>query len=130
MDCASAKRIYDPLIQHKNHFRVGVHALRTLEEANASYGVIFSDYLTATAGARFDPPITFEAVPLYASGVYDAVNAANIDFIFANSGLYSCLGIEWGIQGLATVTTKVTGTVLSRQSFAAMLSTLLPLSIA
>jgi hypothetical protein len=113
MDCASAKRLYDPLIDHKNHFRVGVQALVTLEVANASYGAVFADYLTATAGTRFDPPLTFEAVPLYEADIYNAIEAADIDFLFVNSGLYSCIGIEYGIQGLATVTTDVKGSVMS-----------------
>jgi hypothetical protein len=107
--CVVDKIAYDPLIHHKNHFIVGVHALRTLEEANATYAQIFSEYLTATAGTRFNPPITFDMVPLYSTGLYHAVDTKSVDFVFANSGLYSCIGIEWGIQGLATVVQAFNG---------------------
>lgn len=50
------------------------------------YNKTFSDYLTATAGQRFDPPVEFEMVPVNFQGLFDAVQEDSIDFIYANPG--------------------------------------------
>lgn len=59
MDCTSSILPFDPL-QHKTTYKVAVHAVRGLNAARNANIKIYEDYLTATAGQRFDPPIKFE----------------------------------------------------------------------
>ena len=76
--CNLGKRPLDPL-QHKRKYRLGVHAIRGEEAAYKEYNQVFSDYLTATAGQRFDPPIEFEMVPVSFQGLFDAVAKEEIE---------------------------------------------------
>ena len=78
--------------RHKEKYRVGVHAIRGLEAAMLYYNTTFQEYLTATAGRRFDPPIRFELVPFLFNELFEAVEAQTVDFFYANPGSYSCLG--------------------------------------
>jgi hypothetical protein len=106
IDCASAIRKMDPLI-HKPKYRIAVHAIRGFETAYDEYNITFSEYLTATAGRRFDPPIEFEMVPVYFGQLFDAVYEEEVDFFYANPGIYSCVGVEIGAQPLATIVSRL-----------------------
>jgi hypothetical protein len=106
IDCASAIRKMDPLI-HKPKYRIAVDAIRGFEKAYEEYNLTFSEYLTATAGRRFDPPIEFEMVPVTFGGLFDAVYEQEVDFFYANPGIYSCVGVEVGAQPLATIISRL-----------------------
>lgn len=56
------------------------------DEAYLEYNQTFSEYLTVTAGQRFDPPIGFEMVPVNIQGLFDSVQEESIDFIYSNPG--------------------------------------------
>lgn len=101
LDCTSHIRPFDPKV-HKRKYRFAVHAIRGFESAFAEYNMTFSEYLTNTAGKRFDPPIEFDMVPVDFKGLFDAVDAEQVDFFYANPGIYSCVGVENGAQPLAT----------------------------
>lgn len=105
-DCLAGLHTFNPLSQ-KPVYRVGVHAIRGEEAAFAEYNKVFSDYLTATAGQRFDPPLQFEMVPVTFQGLFDAVEKEEIDFFYANPSIYSCVGTEVGAQPLVTITSKL-----------------------
>lgn len=107
VNCVDKEIDFDLLLHHKTHYKVGVHALTTLEETNDMYKHMLEEYLTATAGKRFDPPLTFEAIPMFSDTLYKAVDDGDIDFVFANSGIFSCIGIEWGAQALATAIARL-----------------------
>jgi len=107
MSCASGLRTFDPR-QHKNIYRVGVHAIRGFDAAFQEYNQTFGEYLTDTAGRRFDIPIRFEMVPVTTQGLFDAVDEEEIDFFFANPGVYSCVGVELGANPLATIVSRLT----------------------
>jgi guanylate cyclase len=96
------KIIFNPFY-HKPIYTVGVHAIRGLdaafEETNKAYG----EYLTNTAGARFDPPIEFQVKPFYFEGIFKAIDNGELDFLYANPGVYSCIGTEVGATSLVTV---------------------------
>lgn len=102
MGCSSAASKFNPLI-HKSKYRVGVHAIRGFQNALLEYNLTFSKYLTATAGRKFDPPIEFEMIPTTFNGLFDAAEAEEVDFFYANPGIYSCIGVEHGAQPLATI---------------------------
>jgi hypothetical protein len=56
--CMDAVRKFDPFM-HKKVYTVGLHAINGLETARAESSVMFQDFLTLTAGQRFDPPIRY-----------------------------------------------------------------------
>ena len=95
ISCVPDPLLFDPVI-HKPVYRVGVHAIRGVEAAFEEYNKTFGEYLTATAGQRFDPPIAFEVVPVDFRSLFDKVTAKELDFFYANPGIYSCVGVETG----------------------------------
>jgi ABC-type phosphate/phosphonate transport system substrate-binding protein len=90
--------VFNPQI-HKPKYRLGVTAFANSKDSDA---MTFSHYLTATAGSRFDPPIEFEVVPSTAEDIYESLDADGLDFIFVDPGTYSCVGVEYGAEPLAT----------------------------
>jgi len=101
MDCTSGLREFDPLV-HKKIYTVGVHAPGGVENAWQFFNYTFQDYLTATAGQRFDPPIEFQ-MTVSVDPLADWVDGDEIvDFMYTDTGLYSCIGVEIGAQPVAT----------------------------
>jgi len=78
---------------------IGVQDSRGNEDC---YRMTFAQFLTASAGRRFDPPIEFETVHLSGSEIYDYVESGELDFVYANPGVYTCIGVEHGAEILAT----------------------------
>ncbi|CAB9502908.1 activated protein kinase catalytic subunit alpha-1 [Seminavis robusta] len=106
MDCTSPRRDFNEREQ-KTHYKVGVHAIRGVDAAYEEYNKTFGEYLTATAGNRFDPPITFEMVPVTFQELFDKVATEDIDFFYANPGIFSCVGTEVGAQPIATIVSRL-----------------------
>ena len=104
-DCNLGNRPFDPL-QHKRKYRVGVHAIRGADAAKAEYNQLFGEYLTATSGKRFNPPIEFEMVPVTFQGLFDAVEKEEIDFFYANPSIYSCVGVVSSANRLSLPTLR------------------------
>jgi hypothetical protein len=71
------------------------------------YNLTFAEYLTATAGKRFDPAIEFEMIPASLHELYDAAEEEEIDFFYGHPGIYSCMGVEKGAEPLATVISRI-----------------------
>jgi hypothetical protein len=80
MNCTSGLRTFDPRL-HKREYVVGVHTIRGVEAAMKEYSSVFADYLTATAGQRFVPPITFKILP--SAEMLAGTEAGLFDFFFA-----------------------------------------------
>lgn len=106
MDCTSKLRTFDPKT-HSPVYHVAVHAIRGVDAAYQEYNTTFADYLTATAGKRFDPPIEFRMRPVDFQELFDAVEKEEVDFFYANPGIYSCVGVEQGAQPLATIVSRL-----------------------
>lgn len=106
IDCIAKKRKFDPMI-HDEVYHIAVHAIRGFEAAYKEYNKTYAEYLTATAGQRFDPPIRFEMKPVNFQGLFDAVETEEIDFFYANPGIYSCVGVETGAQPLVTIVSRL-----------------------
>mgnify|MGYP003868245177 CR=1 FL=1 len=107
LTCASPLRKFDAFNHEKTVFRVGVRSLRGEGETEKVYNQLFVEYLTKTAGNRFDPPISFEIVPLTFEELMNATAHEEIDFFFANPSIFSCIGTEMGAIALATVNSRV-----------------------
>ncbi len=101
-DCIVTKIKQNPFI-HKSLYTVGVHAVRGLDLSFNEVNQVFAEYLTATAGQKFDPPIQFNVVVYHFSDVLTAIENKEIDFLYANPGVYSCAGVEHGATALVTV---------------------------
>ena len=107
---------------HKEEYRVGVLAIRGFEAAYKEFNTTFSDYLTATAGARFSntrngQPIKFTMVPLNFLSLFDDVELATntagaegVDFIYVNPSAFSCIESEYGANTLVSqISRRVVG---------------------
>ena len=88
---------------HKSTYTVGVHAVRGLELSIQETTKVFSDYLTATAGKKFNPPIQFNVAAYFFGDLLDAIENQEVDFLYTNPGVYSCIGVQFGATPLATV---------------------------
>eukprot|EP00934_Nitzschia_sp_Nitz4_P000730 Nitzschia sp. Nitz4//scaffold400_size11000//6496//9915//NITZ4_009055-RA/size11000-processed-gene-0.2-mRNA-1//-1//CDS//3329551059//730//frame0 len=93
---------------YKNKYTIGVLAISGEAATYARYTSTFQDYLTATAGARFDPPIEFEINVVNFQEMYDLSETEEIDFNFVNPSASVCISAEYGSQQLATMVTQVT----------------------
>jgi len=100
--CGFEKIKLDPYI-HKKTYTIGVHANHGLDEAYDQAVGVFSEYLTATAGQKFDPPIEFIVAPNLFTELFTAIENQEVDFFYANPGVYSCIGTQVGAAALATV---------------------------
>ncbi|CAB9522115.1 activated protein kinase catalytic subunit alpha-1 [Seminavis robusta] len=107
LNCTSGVNKFNPLV-HKKKYTVAVHAIRGVDTAMNLYNFTMVEYLTRTAGQRFDPPIAFELVTTEMMDLYEMIEGQDVDFIYSNPGTYSCVGVEYGMQPLATVTSRQT----------------------
>ncbi len=105
--CGLTKITFDPFV-HKAVYTIGVHTNHGLETSFEETNTIFSDYLTATAGQKFDPPIQFHVLPSDFTEIFTAVENDEIDFLYSNAGVYSCIGTQAGATALATVVNSLT----------------------
>ncbi|KAG7349928.1 adenylate and guanylate cyclase catalytic domain containing protein [Nitzschia inconspicua] len=86
---------------HKPVYKIGVHSTRESNGTQRQYEKI-GEYLTKTAGRRLDPPVKFEIVSFDFDAFLGAINKKDIDFIFSNPGVYSCVGAEKEAAALVT----------------------------
>jgi len=97
---------FDPRLQ-KETYILGVQAIRTFDDAMIEYNLTFAEYLTKTAGRTFDPPIKFEMAPNTMEGIFTEIEDQHLDFLYANPTAYSCVGVEFGAQPLATIISRL-----------------------
>jgi hypothetical protein len=85
LDCESGVRPFDPL-RHKKTYFVGIHAPGGEYVARQEYNLTFEEYLTATAGQRFSPPIEFK-MTTSSRPIHDWVDQKQeIDFFYSDVG--------------------------------------------
>lgn len=101
-NCTTVVYKYNFLL-HKPKYRVAVYANEGNDEAYRKYQTLFEDYLTATAGRKFDPPLQFEMVPVTQTDLVHLAEEEEVDFMFSSSSVYSCLATEKEAQALVTV---------------------------
>lgn len=94
LECYMAKRDFDPLTQ-KRVYTVGVHAPAGIETAWREFNLTFEEYLNRAVGDRWDPPIQFQMKPTI-DPLRDWVDHEHgedtPDFMYSDTGLYSCIG--------------------------------------
>ena len=107
LNCAHGMRTFDPLTQKRTYY-VGVHATAGVETARREFNLTFEEYLTRTVGARWDQPLTFK-MKVTTDPLRDWVdNEEEVDFMYSDTGLYSCIGVEIGGQPLGTTISHLT----------------------
>jgi len=106
-------------------YKIGVLAIRGFEAAYNEFNRTFSDYLTETAGKRFDPPVRFELKPLNFILLFSDVEAVNVDFIYVNPSAFSCIESEHGANSLVSQISRrvVGGQVYSLTRFGGVIFT-------
>ena len=104
LNCYFGLRDFDPLL-HKKVYTVGVHAPAGIDTAWQEFNLTFQEYLDRTVGDRFVPPIRFQMKPSV-DPLRDWVDHENgedtPDFMYSDTGLYSCIGVEIGGQPIGT----------------------------
>ena len=115
---------FDPLRGHKQVYTVGVLAIRGEESAFSEFNATFADYLTRTAGRRFDPPIRFELRPLLFKNLF--VDAQQVDFLYVNPSAYSCVESEFEASSLVSQVSRrnVGGNTYDLKKFGGVIATL------
>eukprot|EP00980_Cylindrotheca_fusiformis_P014254 scaffold3774_cov126-Cylindrotheca_fusiformis.AAC.4 len=86
----------------KNVYNIGVHAPSGIEKAWKQFNLTFETYLNEAVGKRFDPPIEFKMKPTEYPLHSWIDNKDDVDFMYSDTGLYSCIGTEIGGQPLGT----------------------------
>jgi len=88
--------------RHQRVYKVGVLAIRGFEAAYNEFNQTFGDYLTATAGQRFDPPVKFELKPLDFMSLFTDTAGGLVDFVYANPSAFSCIESEFTAHSLVS----------------------------
>jgi len=113
-------------IDIKLKYTVGVLAIRGFDAAYAEFNATFNEYLTVTAGQKFDPPIEFELKPLNFLTLFSDAESRKVDFIYVNPSAYSCIESEYKSYSLASQVSrrKVSGQVYDLEKFGGVIATL------
>ena len=101
-DCRGARPRHDATQLPKRVYTVGVLAIRGPDAAYSEFNSTFASYLTATAGRRFDPPISFEMKALNFLTVFSDAEESLVDFIYVNPSAFSCIESEYGARSLVS----------------------------
>ena len=101
LNCVQGFRKFNPVTQ-KRVYHVGVHASAGIETARKEFNLTFEEYLNEAVGKRWEPPIEFK-MKITDDSIRDWLdNEEDVDFMYTDTGIYSCIGVEIGAQPLAT----------------------------
>ena len=103
--CPTLVHTFNPII-HKPKYVVGVYSSEGDQVVFDLYGTVFKDYLTATAGQKFDPPIEFDLVPVTLTTLMNMADDKTVDFFFSSSAIMSCMATEQKSQPLVTIVNR------------------------
>lgn len=107
LNCAQGFREFDQLTQKETYF-VGVHAENGIQKAFQEYNMTFETYLNEAVGKRWDPPIEF-VMKVSDHPLKDWIdNREEIDFMYTDTGVFSCIGTEIGAQPFGTTIARMT----------------------
>ncbi|CAJ1939548.1 unnamed protein product, partial [Cylindrotheca closterium] len=106
LNCVRGFRQYNPITQ-KKIYHVGVHASAGIETAKREFNLTFEEYLNEAVGKRWDPPIEFK-MKITDDSIRDWLdNREDVDFMYTDTGIYSCIGIEIGAKPIATTVARL-----------------------
>lgn len=105
-NCVQGLRQYNPLTQ-KQIYHVGVHASAGVESARREFNLTFQEYLNEAVGKRWDPPIEFK-MKITDDSIQDWLDKKeDVDFMYTDTGIYSCIGVEIGAKPIATTAARL-----------------------
>jgi hypothetical protein len=101
LNCVEGLREFDEVTQKRTYY-VGVHAPAGVETAYREFNMTFEAYLNEAVGKRWDPPIEFK-MKATDNPLQDWLdNGEEADFMYTDTGVFSCIGTEVGAQPIAT----------------------------
>jgi hypothetical protein len=101
LNCTHGMREFNEITQ-KRVYTVGVHARSGVDKAWREFYLTFDTYLNEVVGKRWDPPIEFKMKPSEYPLVSWIDEGEDVDFMYSDTGLYSCIGTENGSQPIGT----------------------------
>jgi ABC-type phosphate/phosphonate transport system substrate-binding protein len=106
LNCVQGLRQYNPITQ-KKVYNVGVHATAGIETAKREFNLTFQEYLNEAVGKRWNPPIEFN-MKITDDSMRDWLdNKDDVDFMYTDTGIYSCIGVEIGAKPIATTVARL-----------------------
>lgn len=91
----------------KQTYVVGVHAPAGVDTAWREFNMTFEVYLNEVVGKRWDPPIDFKMV-VTDYPLADWIDRRDeVDFMYSDTGIYSCIATEIGVQPLGTTIARL-----------------------
>ncbi|CAJ1935034.1 unnamed protein product [Cylindrotheca closterium] len=106
LNCAQGFREFSSRTQKETYY-VGVYAPAGVETAYQEFNQTFETYLNEAVGKRFEPNIQFK-MKASEDPLRDWIdNDEEIDFMYTDPGVFSCMGIEIGAQALATTIARL-----------------------
>jgi len=106
LNCEQGLREFNPITQ-KRKYIVGIYATDGVETAYQDYNLTFQDYLNEVVGKRFEPTIEFSLTATHRPLRDWLDKGEEIDFMYTDTGIYSCIGTEVGAQALATTVARL-----------------------
>jgi len=106
LNCVQGLRDFNPLTQKKKYI-VGVHAPGGEDNDRADFNLTFVEYLNEAVGKKWQPPIEFEMTTSEDPLTDWIDNEAEVDFMYSDTGLFSCFGVEVGGQPLGTTIARL-----------------------
>ena len=106
LNCTSATHSLQD--RQKQTYIVGVHAPSGVESAWREFNLTFVTYLNEVVGKRWDPPIEFK-MAVTEDPLRDWIDKREeVDFMYTDTGVYSCIATEVGAQPLGTTVARLT----------------------
>lgn len=106
LNCAHGFRKFNEATQKRTYY-VGVHADAGSEAASRDYNLTFVTYLNEAVGKRFDPPLEFKMKTSEQPLVDWIEKEEEIDFMYTDTGIFSCIGTEIGAQPLGNTISHI-----------------------
>jgi hypothetical protein len=106
LNCVQGIREFDEVTQKRTYY-VGVHAPAGVKTAYSEFNMTFEVYLNEAVGKRWDPPIEFK-MKASENPLRDWLdNGEEVDFMYTDTGIFSCIGIEVGAQPIGTTIARL-----------------------
>eukprot|EP00980_Cylindrotheca_fusiformis_P005530 scaffold1172_cov115-Cylindrotheca_fusiformis.AAC.5 len=107
LNCAQGFRKLNKITQKQTYY-VGIHAPAGVETAYREHNMTFDRYLNEVVGKRWDPPIEFK-IKVTDDPLRDWIDyGEEVDFMYTDTGIFSCIGIEIGAQPIGTTISRLT----------------------
>eukprot|EP00980_Cylindrotheca_fusiformis_P016238 scaffold4825_cov132-Cylindrotheca_fusiformis.AAC.15 len=106
LNCETGYREFDDLTQKRTYY-VGIHAPAGIDKAYREFNLTFDKYLNEVVGKRWEPPIEFK-IKVADEPLRDWIDRGEeVDFMYTETGIFSCIGIEIGAQPLGTTVARL-----------------------